>query len=134
MAIKKKQTELIWANEVMEVYQNRGTEVYDCVWSTPSAKSLMTWTREEAKNEEKFLTAMVPKATDILSKSTVEDVTDAVLAIDTKTIMDLKLLLNDALKDCSTTEQKKVQALPVEVAKLEPEPKSKSPTLEDLLS
>ena len=93
----KKQTDLIWASEIMEVFQNLGVDVINQQWSTKSAKYIHTWVREHEKNEEKFLVTMVPKATDILAKHGLADAADAVLEIDAKTVRDLKLLLADAV-------------------------------------
>lgn len=89
MAKRSKAHELIWANEVMEVYQNLGTLPESRDWSSPSASHLFDWARLD-ENETKFLTTMVPKATDLLAKLSPEDVTEAVLEIDTKTIKELK--------------------------------------------
>lgn len=101
---QKKQSELAWAHKVMEVFENLGTEVYDQKWSTSNAKYLATWMREDAKNEDKFLTAMVPKATDILAKHGLVDAADAVLEIDAKTIRDLKILLVASVSDSQDIE------------------------------
>jgi len=93
----KTNQELIWASEVLEVYQNLGTPVADQRWSSPSAKYLHTWLRESEKNEGVFLKDFVPKATAILEKFGSASIDDEVLKIDTKTIKDLQILLQGAL-------------------------------------
>lgn len=94
----KSNADLIWANEMLEVWQNRGIDSIDCQWSTPSAEAMARWIRADDKNETKFIADLVPKATGILAKHGMGDVADAVMEIDVKTIRDLQGLLTDALK------------------------------------
>lgn len=127
MAKKVKADELVWANEVMEVYRNLGTMPDGREWSSTSVSHLFDWAMRE-DNETKFLTTMVPKATDILAKHGITDVTDAVVAIDTKTIKDLSLILHSALAES----QKQQEPGPRQVIP-EPEPTPEI-SLEDILS
>ena len=127
MAKKQKADELVWANEVMEVYRNLGTMPGNRDWSSPSASHLFDWSQRE-ENETKFLTTMVPKATDILAKHGITDVTDAVVAIDTKTIADLSICLHHAI----AASQEQQEPGPRQVIP-EPEPTPEI-SLEDILS
>ena len=102
----KVERDLVWANEVMEVFQNFGKQSIDCNWSTQSAKYLYTWTREDAKNEEKFLTTMVPKASDTIAKHGAVDIDEKAVQIDRKTIADLQECLRGALGKSVTADQK----------------------------
>lgn len=82
--------------------------------------------REE--NETKFLTTMVPKATDILAKHGITDVTDAVVAIDTKTIADLSIVLHSALQASQQEQEPEPRQV---IPESEPTPEM---TLDDILS
>lgn len=101
MARKSKKNDLLWAEEVMEVYQNLGSLPGSRNWSSPSAKHLFDWARE-VENETKFLTTMTPKALDLLNKLRPDDVSEAVLEIDTKTIQELKRHLAVAVESSQT--------------------------------
>ncbi len=96
--MKNNNADLVWANEMLEVWQNRGIDSIDCHWSSPSAEEMARWVRSDDKNETKFIADLVPKATAILARHGVGDVADAVTEIDVKTIRDLQGLLTDALK------------------------------------
>lgn len=123
MPRKSKAAELIWANEVMEVYRNLGTMPNSRDWSTPSASHLFDWVGLE-ENKGKFLSMMVPKASDLLAKLSPEDVTEAVLEIDQKTLKELKRHLHLAI-EASQEEKKPEPPVP---------PKAKPIiTLEDIL-
>ena len=119
----KKQHELIWANEVMEVYQNLGTLPGSRNWSSPSARHLFDWVSLE-ENKTKFLTTMVPKATDIISKYGDRDVTEEVVKIDKKTLTELHTCLATALEEAQEGKRPEPEVAP------DPEPIL---TLEDLL-
>ncbi len=127
MAKKAKADELVWANEVMEVYRNLGTMAGSRNWSSTSVSHLFDWAMRE-DNETKFLTTMVPKATDILAKHGITDVTDAVVAIDTKTIADLSIVLHSALQEANKEQEPGPRQV---IPETEPTPDL---TLEDILS
>ena len=116
MARKTNADELIWAKEVLEVYQNLGSMPNSRDWSSVSARHLFDWA-SCPENEGKFLTTMVPKATDLKSKLSPEDVTEAVLNIDTKTIQELQRHLQ----------------LAIEASAKPPKPREAEPTLDDIL-
>lgn len=100
MSKKKKQTDdLVWANEVMEVYRNLGSLPGSRILDTPSAAHLLVWA-QRSENETKFIADLVPKATAILSKYGVTEIDDATRLIDSKTVKELRKHLNDALRDC----------------------------------
>lgn len=115
--IKGTSDELLWANEVMEVYKNLGSLPGSRNWSSSSASHLYDWVvGEDRKHEEKFLTTIISKATDILTKNSQEDIADAVKEIDLKTITELQLSLATALQ--ASKEGPYVETEP------EPEPES----------
>jgi len=129
MAKKPKADELVWANEVMEVYRNLGSLAGSRDWTSPSASHLFDWAMRE-ENETKFLTTMVPKATDILAKHGITDVTDAVVAIDTKTIADLSIVLHSALQASQQEQEPEPRQV---IPESEPTPEIHL-SLEDILS
>jgi hypothetical protein len=115
VAKKTKVNELVWANEVMEVYLNLGSLPNSRDWSSPSAKHLYEWACG-VDNQTKFIADLVPKATALLAKLSPEDVTEAVIKLDMKTIGELQ------------------RHLEVAVAASGRDKKDEPPTLEDLLS
>lgn len=123
MPRKSKAHELVWADEVMEVYQNLGTLPESRHWTTASARHLFDWVCLE-ENKSKFLSMMVPKATDVLSKYGDKDVTEEVIKIDKKTLKDLKEAL--AVAVLAAAEGKEPKAEP----ESDPEPML---TIDDLI-
>ena len=90
--------ELIYANEVMEVYENLGSLPGSRDWSSTSARHLFQWvTEDDRSNEDKFLTTVVPKAADTIAKHGVVDIDERAVIIDRKTIADLRACLETAL-------------------------------------
>jgi len=97
---KKTADDLLWAQEVMEVYKNLGSMPGKREWSSPSVSHFYDWVvQNDRQNESKFLIDLVPKATALLAKHGLSDVADAVLEIDTKTVKELQRCLRDALGD-----------------------------------
>lgn len=89
--------DLLWAHEVMEVYKNQGSLPGSRSWSSTSAQKMFEWCQDE-KFYLKFVGDLVPKATAIITKAGLGDVSDAVLEIDAKTIGDLKIALSRAVE------------------------------------
>jgi len=127
MAKKVKTEELIWADEVLEVYQNLGKLAGNREWTSTSASHLFDWAMRE-ENEKHFLATMVPKAVDLKSKFGITDVTDAVVAIDTKTIADLSIVLHAALQASQQEQEPEPRQV---IPESEPTPEM---TLDDILS
>lgn len=96
--MSKSTNDLIWAEEVMEVYTSLGSLAGSRDLSSPSANHLLMWAQQE-ENATKFLADLVPKATAVLAKHRPIDVDDAVVEKDKKTITELKLLLRDAVDE-----------------------------------
>lgn len=89
-------TELTWARDVMFVYANLSTRVHK-EDVTPSRYSLHRWASDE-KNMEKFLSTMVPKATDMLQKARSKDAgTDEAEKLEHRAISELQALLDAAV-------------------------------------
>lgn len=95
---KKIKKDLVWANEVMEVYQNLGSLPDGRSLSTTSARYLFDWAKEDG-NTTKFLSDLVPKATVLIEKHTPKEVDDAVAEIDNKTIVELQKFLREVVED-----------------------------------
>jgi len=94
---KKSPPEILYAQDVIEVYKNLGSLPGSRNWSSPSASHLFDWVRQDG-NEVKFLSVMVQKAADLLAKHGQTDTLDAIRAIDTKTISELRACLSTALQ------------------------------------
>ena len=88
--------DLLWANEVMEVYKNQGSLPGSRAWSSTSAAKMFEGCQDD-KFYLKFVGDLVPKATAIITKVGLGDASDAVLEIDAKTIGDLKIALAAAV-------------------------------------
>lgn len=91
--------DLLWAHEVMEVYKGQGSLPGSRSWSSPGCQKMFEWCQDE-KFYLKFIGDLVPKATAIITKAGLGDVSDAALEIDAKTIGDLKIVLSRAVGAC----------------------------------
>ena len=101
MAKKNTTQDLLWAEEVMDVYRALGSLPGSRTLATPSANHLLAWA-QRAENETKFLADLVPKATAILAKHKPVELSEAAAEIDRKTIAELKICLQEALADAES--------------------------------
>lgn len=88
--------DLVWAKEVLAVYKNLGKNAGRRALGSSSAKVLKDWA-ENSENQEKFLSQMLPKATDILQKARGKEDVDEVTRSEQKSIAELKSLLRLSL-------------------------------------
>jgi hypothetical protein len=89
--------DLVWAREVLTVYKYQGRRMNGRKFSS-SCKSLHEWS-ENPENKDKFLSQMVPKATDILAKNRKNDDPDAVLESEKRSISELQGILKEAIEE-----------------------------------
>jgi hypothetical protein len=97
MAKQSVADDLLWAHEVMEVYKGQGSLPGSRDWSSPGCQKMFEWCQDD-KFYLKFIGDLVPKATAIIAKAGLGDVSDAALEIDAKTIGDLKQVLQRAVE------------------------------------
>lgn len=95
---------LVWAKEVLVVYKNLGKKAGRRALGSSSAKSLHDWA-SNPDNQEKFLSQMMPKATDILQKARGKEDIDEVTRSEQKSIAELKSFLRLALLETEETVQ-----------------------------
>ena len=99
MTTPKIRKDLLWANEIVTVYKEYGSDPPNPeILTTPSMMRLHRWINEDAKNEMKFLADMAPKAAAIIEKNAPKDVSDAIREIDVKTIGELQKCLSSAIQ------------------------------------
>lgn len=93
-----KRGDLVWADEVMEVYRclNSDSDTTDL---SHSAKYMLDMVRRD-DNAVKFLSDTVPKATALLAKLRPAELDNAAKDIDRKTIAELQKVLKHAVRDC----------------------------------
>lgn len=89
---------LTWANDVMFVYANLSAKVEH--GTVPHGQyALHRWASDE-KNIDKFLTTMVPKATDMLQKAkSRESESDESVKLEHRAISELQALLDQAIDE-----------------------------------
>jgi hypothetical protein len=93
---KEPRMDLVWAEEVLTVYQHLGKATGRRALGSSSAKHLHEWA-SNPENETKFLTQMVPKATEIVQKYRPPDANSAVNTAERKTVADLQTRLQAAI-------------------------------------
>lgn len=104
MSESKISKDLIWANEILTVYQELGKEPNPEILTTSSMMRLHKWIKEDEKNEMKFIADIAPKAGAIIEKNAPKDVSDAVHEIDMKTISELQRHLTVAVQAATSPE------------------------------
>ena len=93
-------SELTWAQDVMFVYANLSATVRK-EDVTPSQFALHRWASDD-KNMDKFLTGMVPKATDMLQKARVkEGGNEEAEKLEHRAIAELQALLDAVVTESS---------------------------------
>ncbi len=89
--------DLVWADEVMEVYKCLHDDS-DTSELSHTAKYMLDMVRRD-DNAVKFLSDTVPKATALLAKLRPADAENAAKDIDRKTIAELQKVLTRAVRD-----------------------------------
>jgi len=97
-AITENSDDLVWANEVLKVYRNLGARGTTRRLGSRSARHLHEWA-SNPENAEKFLSGMVPKATDILAKHQRPEESVDLIAAEKRSIGELKQVLMQALTE-----------------------------------
>ncbi len=100
---------LLWATEMLLVYQNLGKLADPTILKTASAREVHRWIGEDEKNKLKFITDTVPKAAAIIEKNAPKDVSDAIREIDVKTITELQKCLSSAVQAATTDPPSRVK-------------------------
>jgi len=88
--------DLVWAREVLKVYRNLGQRGTARRLGSKSARYLHDWA-SNPENMEKFVSAMVPKATDIMAKNQKPEDSPELVVAEKRSILELKALLAEAL-------------------------------------
>lgn len=104
MTTPKVSKSLLWATEMLKVYENLGKLADPTVLTTASAMEVHRWIDEDEKNKMKFITDTVPKAAAIIEKNAPKDVSDAIREIDVKTIGELQKCLSSAVQAATDSE------------------------------